>query len=105
MFSQNLSPSKPKPPDPPDTDEFNDFDANSITDDEEDGELDCLIYSDFNLLRSEGEETEVDDYDEDYSFDSFDGGQNLTAEEGAKAINLVMEIERKSEVSFAPGVS
>ncbi|KAL9639408.1 MAG: hypothetical protein Q9164_000949 [Protoblastenia rupestris] len=105
VSSRSLSPSKRKPPDPPDTDEFNAFDADSITDDEEDGELDCLVYSDFNLLRSEGEETEVDDYDEDYSFDSFDGGQNLTAEEGAKAIRLIMEIERKSEVSFAPGIS
>ncbi|KAL9129518.1 MAG: hypothetical protein Q9217_002042 [Psora testacea] len=106
--SRSLSPSRQKQPDPHNTGEYDEFDAITLIDDdeeEEDGELDGVIYSDFNMLRAEGDEAEVDIYDEDYSFDSFDGGQILTPEDGAKAMNLVMEIETKSEVSFAPGIS
>ena len=96
--------------------EFNGFDIVSTADDddededeeeeeEEDCELDGIVYSDFSVLRGELDDTDVGIYDEDYSFDSFDGGQILSGEERARAIDFVMEIEKKSEVSFAPGIS
>ncbi|KAL9101373.1 MAG: hypothetical protein Q9163_003354 [Psora crenata] len=103
---RSLSPGGRKSPDSTDPGEYSAFDAISIMDDEEDDDLEGSVYSDLNVLRNEDDETVVDVGEEDhYSFDSFDGGQIVTAEEGSKAIDLVMEIERKSEVSFAPGIS
>ena len=63
-----------------------------------------MIYSDFNVLRSDDSGSDVDISDEDYSFDSFETGQTLTSEDGANAIKLLLELERKAEVSYAPGI-
>lgn len=61
-----------------------------------------IVYSDFNSLRNEEADTRADIADEDYSFDSFDTGQLLTSEDGEKAMSLLLESEKKSEVSIAP---
>ena len=84
-----------------DYDEFDAFEpASEIGDDWEDS--DGVIYSDFNLIRSDDSDSDVDGYHEEYSFDSFDTGQTLTGEGGVKAIKLLLEIEKNVEFSYAP---
>lgn len=61
-----------------------------------------MVYSDFNSLRTEEADNRVDMVDDEYSFDSFDTGQMLTSEDGEKAMSLLLESERKTEISMAP---
>lgn len=90
-------------PDEEDYDAFDESETAGSSDDETD-EVGGIVYSDFNLLRSDELDADLDMQDEGFSFDNFDNGQSLTGEDGAKAMALLLEIERSSEASFAPGM-
>ena len=87
-----------------DYDAFDESETPGSSDDETD-EVGGIVYSDFNLLRSDELDADLDMQDEGFSFDSFDNGQTLTGEDGAKAMALLLEIEGSSEASFAPGIA
>ena len=87
-----------------DYDSFDAFEPADSSGDDCD-ELEGAIYSDFNVLRSDDSGSDVDIFDEDYSFDSFETGRTFTSEDGANAIKLLLEFERKAEVSYAPGIA
>jgi len=84
---------------PPDLSNYDVFDHEDDPVENENDETESLVYSDFNEL---GSETSDGDDDEEYSFGSFETRAGMTADEGVKAIGLVLEIERKEEVSVAP---
>ena len=106
--SRSRSPHKRKPPEAAKsaecTEEYDTFDAFELDDEpgEDWEEPDDVIYSDFNLIRSDESELDIDSYSEDYSFDSFDTGQTLTGDEGVKAIKVLWEIEKNVEFSYTP---
>lgn len=109
-LSRSRSPRRRKLPesDTQISEDYDAFDAFEAVDtsDEDGDELDDAIYCDFNVFRSAEAESDIDVYDDEYSFDSFDTGQTLhAADDGAKAIKLVLEIERTAEISYAPGIS
>ena len=89
-----------------DEEDYDAFDESETPGSSDDGtdEVGGIVYSDFNLLRSDELDADLDMQDEGFSFDSFDNGQSLTGEDGAKAMALLLEIERSSEASFAPGI-
>ena len=79
------------------------FDAfNTIESSEDDDEKASFVYSDFNSFRSGESGLDGEVMDDEYSFDSFDTGQTLTFEAGDRAMGLLRETEKSSEVSFAP---
>lgn len=92
--------------DAPDEEDYDAFDESETPDssDDEADEVEGIVYSDFNLLRSDELDADLDMQDEGFSFDSFDNGQTFTGEDGAKAMALLLEIERSSEASFAPSI-
>ena len=89
-----------------DEEDYDAFDKSETPGSSDDGtdEVGGIVYSDFNLLRSDELDADLDMQDEGFSFDNFDNGQSLTGEDGAKAMALLLEIERSSEASFAPGI-
>lgn len=81
-----------------------DHEENQSSEDEEDEDEnesdDRAVYSDFRVLNSPDSDDEFGDAV--YSFDTLDTSDHLGIDHGEKAIHLVMENERKDEVSVAP---
>lgn len=85
--------------------EENQSSGNEEDEEEEEGEEENAsdnraVYSDFRVLNSPDSDDEFGDAL--YSFDTLDTSYHLGIDHGEKAIHLVMENERKDEVSVAP---
>ena len=89
-----------------DLEDYEPFDAFEPSDmsEEDEEKTESIVYSDFNSLRNEEGENDAESTEDGYSFDSFDTGQTLASEDGEKAMNFLLETEKKAEVSLAPAL-